>query len=126
MPLARIDVPRGMKAEDRAAAGAIVYEALRATLDVPEHDHFQVIAEHAEGDLVIDETYLGIARTAAAILIQVTLNDGRSVERKKASFEAVADGMNQRLGMRREDVVISLVETKKENWSFGNGVAQYA
>jgi hypothetical protein len=24
-----------------------------------------------------------------------------------------------------EDVFISLVEVKKENWSFGNGIAQY-
>lgn len=66
MPLARIDVPKGMKAEDRAAIGGIVYEAMRATLNVPEHDRFQVIAEHAEGDLVIDKTYLGIGRSAAA------------------------------------------------------------
>ena len=29
-------------------------------------------------------------------------------------------------GVRPEDVFISLVEVKKENWSFGNGIAQYA
>jgi hypothetical protein len=28
--------------------------------------------------------------------------------------------------MRREDVVINLVEVAKENWSFGGGIAQYA
>jgi phenylpyruvate tautomerase PptA (4-oxalocrotonate tautomerase family) len=26
----------------------------------------------------------------------------------------------------KEDVFINLVEVKKENWSFGNGIAQYA
>jgi hypothetical protein len=30
------------------------------------------------------------------------------------------------LGHRREDVFIGLVEVARENWSFGNGEAQYA
>jgi phenylpyruvate tautomerase PptA (4-oxalocrotonate tautomerase family) len=38
----------------------------------------------------------------------------------------VADGLHERAGMRREDVLVSLVEVRKENWSFGNGEAQYA
>jgi 4-oxalocrotonate tautomerase len=45
---------------------------------------------------------------------------------KKAFYKAVADGLHEHLGLRREDVVINLVEVKKENWSFGNGEAQYA
>jgi len=28
--------------------------------------------------------------------------------------------------VRPEDVFVSLVEVPKENWSFGNGIAQYA
>jgi len=35
-------------------------------------------------------------------------------------------GLKHRLGVRPEDVLINLVEVKKENWSFGNGIAQYA
>ncbi len=56
----------------------------------------------------------------------MTLNEGRTVDVKRAFYKAVADGLHERLGHRREDVIISLVEVKKENWSFGNGVAQYA
>jgi len=126
MPLARIDVPAGRTAEYRSAVGETVYQAMIAVLNVPKDDRFQIIAEHAAGDLVIDADYLGIHRSAEAIVIQVTLNEGRTVEMKKAFFKAVADGLHQRLGLRREDVVISLVEVKKENWSFGNGEAQYA
>ena len=29
-------------------------------------------------------------------------------------------------GLRPEDVFVSLVEVAKENWSLGNGLAQYA
>ena len=126
MPLCRIDVPETMAADDRASAGTIVYDAMRHTLGVPENDHFQVIAAHATGGLVVDKTYLGIARTDAAVIIQVFLNEGRTVEKKQAFFKAVADGLNATIGLRREDVFIHLVETKKENWSFGNGEAQYA
>ncbi|GAB6844175.1 phenylpyruvate tautomerase PptA (4-oxalocrotonate tautomerase family) [Methylorubrum rhodinum] len=126
MPLVRIDLPQGKPPEYRQTVGDVVYEAMRTTLNVPENDRFQVIAEHAAGGLVIDPTYLGIARSADALMIQVTLNAGRSVELKKAFYRAVADGLHERLGLRREDVFISLVEVPKENWSFGNGEAQYA
>jgi 4-oxalocrotonate tautomerase len=56
----------------------------------------------------------------------LTLNEGRTVEQKREFYRKVADGLHQRAGMRREDVFISLVEVTKENWSFGNGEAQYA
>ena len=126
MPLVRIDLPQGKPPEYRHGVGDVVYEAMRTTLNVPENDRFQVITEHAPGGLVIDPTYLGIARGAEALIIQVTLNAGRSVELKKAFYRAVADGRHERLGLRREDVFINLVEVPKENWSFGNGEAQYA
>jgi 4-oxalocrotonate tautomerase len=126
MPLARIDLPAGKDSEYHYAIGDIVYEAMITVLNVPKGDRFQVITEHSPGDLVIDSNYLGIQRTADAIVIQVTLNEGRTVEMKKAFYKAVADGLYGRLQLRREDVVISLVEVKKENWSFGNGEAQYA
>ena len=126
MPLARIDLPKGTTADYRSAVGDTVYNAMISVLNVPQDDRFQVIAEHAGADLVIDADYLGIHRSPDAIVIQVTLNEGRSVEMKRAFYKAVADGLHERLALRREDVVINLVEVKKENWSFGNGEAQYA
>jgi 4-oxalocrotonate tautomerase len=126
MPIARIDLPAGKTAEYHRAVGDIVYEAMITALNVPKHDRFQIIAEHAAADLIIDSDYLGIHRTANAVVIQVTLNEGRTLEVKKAFYKALADGLHLRLGLRREDVLINLVEVKKENWSFGNGEAQYA
>jgi phenylpyruvate tautomerase PptA (4-oxalocrotonate tautomerase family) len=125
MPLARIDLPAGKPAGYGRAVADVVYEAMIATLNAPKDDRFQIIAEHGRDTLIIDPSYLGIARGADALIIQLTLNEGRTVEAKKAFYKAVADGLNARLGLRREDVVINLVEVKKENWSFGNGVAQY-
>ena len=126
MPLARIDLPAGKPADHVRTAADVVYEAMVATLNAPKDDRFQVISEHAPETLRIDPTYLGVKRSAEAMIIQLTLNEGRTVEAKKAFYQAAADGLHERVGLRREDVFISLVEVKKENWSFGNGLAQYA
>jgi len=126
MPLVRIDLPRGKSSEYRRTLGDVVYEAMIQTINVPANDRFQIITEHPPEELIIDRTYLGIERSADCVLIQVTLNEGRSTELKKAFYRAIADGLNQRLGLRKQDVFINLVEVKKENWSFGNGEAQYA
>ncbi len=125
MPFVRIDLPAGKPPEYRRAVADVIYDAMRATLKVPEDDRFQVIAEHAAENLLIDPGYLGIARSAEAMMVQITLSEGRSLEQKQAFYQAVADGLNARVGLRREDVSINLVEVKKENWSFGNGVAPY-
>lgn len=125
MPLVRIDLPQGKPESYSTAVGDAVYDAMVKVLNVPENDRFFVITAHPRNELVIDPTYLGIQRSEECILIQLTLNSGRTVEMKKAFYKAVADGLHEKVGLRREDVVISLVEVPKENWSFGNGEAQY-
>ncbi len=126
MPLIRIDVPRGKPSEYRQTLRDVVYETLNEVIGVPDGDRFEVLAEHDPPDLDISPDYLGIERSADAILIQIRLNEGRSVEVKRAFYAAVVRALHERLGLRPEDVLVNLVEVKKENWSFGNGVAQYA
>lgn len=126
MPLVRIDLVKGKSPDYRRAIGEVVYEAMLETINVPKNDRFQVITEHSPEDFVYDPNYLDVPRCNDCIFIQVTLNGGRTLNQKKAFYEAVANGLHERLKMRREDVLISLVEVAKENWSFGNGIAQYA
>lgn len=126
MPFARIDLAQGKSAEYRRTIGEVVYEGIIGPLAAPKDDRFQVITEHPPEDVIADPSYLGIARTADCVFIQLTMNAGRSIDQKRAFYRFVADGLHERLGLRREDVFISLVEVSKENWSFGNGEAQYA
>jgi phenylpyruvate tautomerase PptA (4-oxalocrotonate tautomerase family) len=126
MPLARIDLPAGKPADYGRAVADVVYEAMIATLNAPKDDRFQVISAHTRDTLLIDPTYLGIDRSVDALIIQLTLNEGRTVDVKKAFYRTVADGLHDRVGLRREDIIINLIEVKKENWSFGNGIAHYA
>lgn len=126
MPLVRISLMRGRPKGFGKRAGEIVYGAMVETINVPAQDNFQIITQHSKNSLIYDPTYLDIPRTDGVILIQITLNEGRTVELKKAFYRTVAECLHKELGVRMEDVFISLVEVKKENWSFGNGIAQYA
>lgn len=126
MPLVRIDLMRGKSVQFRKTLGEIVYKAMRDVINVPDGDKFQVITEHAPEDLNVSESYLGNQYSKDVILIQITLNLGRSIELKKAFYKRIVDDAHEQLKVRPDDVVINLVETAKENWSFGNGVAQYA
>ena len=126
MPLVRISLMQGKPAEFRRRVGEIVYQTMTDTINVPQKDNFQIITEHDENSLVYDPEYLDIQRTDSIVIIQITLNAGRTVEIKKAFYKRLAERLHSLLGIRMEDVFISLVEVKKENWSFGNGIAQYA
>jgi 4-oxalocrotonate tautomerase len=125
MPLVRIDLLEGKTPEYREQVGQIVYRAMAESLNVPHNDRFQVITEHGRTGLQFDRTYLGVQRSDDCIFIQVTLNAGRTIEAKQRFYKAVADGLHEQLKLRREDVLINLVEVRKEDWSFGNGAAQY-
>ena len=125
MPLVRIDLRKGKPTVYREAIGRIVHEAL-VSVGVPKDDRFQIISEHDATNFVFDPDYLGVRRSEDLVIIQITWNEGRTLEQKKALYKAIADGLAGKLSLRREDVFINLVEVRRENWSFGNGVAQYA
>lgn len=125
MPLVRIDLLKGKDSTYRQEVGRTVYDAL-VSVGVPANDRFQVVQEHEADGLLFDADYLGIHRTEDLVIIQITWNEGRNTDQKRALYKAIADGLTSRLGLRREDIFINLIEVKKENWSFGNGEAQYA
>jgi 4-oxalocrotonate tautomerase len=126
MPLVRIDLAKGKSPEYGRQVGQIVYHALTDVMNAPKDDLFQIITEHPQAGLQFDRDFLGIHRSDDCIFVQITLNSGRTVEMKRRFYKAVADGLHESLKLRREDVFINLVEVPKENWSFGNGEAQYA
>jgi 4-oxalocrotonate tautomerase len=126
VPLVRIDLPASETADYAKSVADVVYITMVEVLDVPEHDNFQVITQHTPDTLIVDPHYLGIERGPHALIIDITLNEGRDIDLKKAFFRALADALHDKVGIRQEDVVIGLTDVKKENWSFGNGEAQYA
>jgi hypothetical protein len=87
MPLVRIDLLQGKPAEFRRRVGEIVYQTMIDTIDVPSKDNFQIITEHSKDSLIYDPEYLNIQRTDGIVIVQITLNEGRNVERKKAFYQ---------------------------------------
>jgi phenylpyruvate tautomerase PptA (4-oxalocrotonate tautomerase family) len=127
MPFVRINLSRDASPEVARNISDVVYESMTAIAKVPPHDKFQVITRHAPDELIYPtEDYLGLQYTPNIVFIQVTWNTGRSTEVKKAFYRAVADGIHEKAGLRKEDVWINLVDVNREDWSFGNGDMQYA
>jgi 4-oxalocrotonate tautomerase len=125
MPLVRIDLVKGKSETYRQAIGEAVYQAL-LSIGVPEDDRFQVINEHEPANLIFAKSYLGVEHTDDLAIIQITFNEGRTTAQKQALFKAIAEGIHAATSLGVGDVFVSLLEVKRENWSFGNGVAQYA
>lgn len=126
MPLVRVDLRRGKSAAYLTAVRNGIYTAMHEAFAVPENDRFILVSQYDAEGFDYDPGYLDIQRSDDLVIIQVTCNNTRGVEQKKAFYKAVADNLAVDPGVRPEDVLINLVETAKENWSFGNGIAQYA
>ena len=126
MPLVRIALRRGKSPAHLAALRNGVYQAMCETFNVPEHDRFILVSQHDADQFDFDSNYLGIARSDDLVIVQITCNSGRTLEQKQALYRGIAEKFSADPGLRPEDVFINLVEVAKENWSFGNGVAQYA
>ncbi len=125
MPFVRIDLGRSA-ARDLSAVGNCVHRALVETLGVPEGDHFQVITGHEPDEIVYDPSFLGIRRTGGIVYIQITLAVGRDTELKKALYRRISELLDAECAVRPADVFITLLEIPSENFSFGEGQAQYA
>jgi 4-oxalocrotonate tautomerase len=126
MPLVRVSLRKGKSDDYKKAIGDGVYQALRETFAVPDEDRFVTVSEHSASEFQFSKTYMDIARTDDLVFLQITVSNTRTIEQKKALFARIAELLSQQPGLRKEDVFINLLEVEKENWSFGNGVAQYA
>ncbi|MCA3631619.1 MAG: tautomerase family protein [Methylobacterium sp.] len=123
MPFVRIDLNSAVpQAMHRPIADA-VHEALIEAIAIPPDDRFQVVSVRQEG-MIYDRHFQNIARSDSMVMVEIHLSPGRSTEKKQALYAGIAAKIAS-LGHRPEDILIHLVETVRENWSFGNGIAQY-
>ena len=125
MPYVRIELPSTIAREDAHRIGDAVHDAMVETIAVPVDDKFQVITQHPAGAIVCTPEYLGVKHTARALFIQIFLAPGRTLQQKRALYAKIAKDVSHAADVSPSDVLISLVETLRENWSFGDGVAHY-
>ena len=126
MPLVTISLRKGRTAEAVRAISDGVHQALVTQANVPSDDRFHIIHELEETALIAHPSYGGVERSQGLVIIEITLNAGRTIEVKKNLYADIAARLLQSADVRGDDVLISLIEVTKENWSFGGGRATYA
>ena len=125
MPFVQIDLRAGTSFDDRKALSDAVHRAMVEVLEVPQRDRFQILTEHDGAHFVYDPGYLDISRGDGLVFVRITLSKGRSTETKQRFYARLVELVVERPGMRREDLMVTLIENAREDWSFGNGEAQY-
>jgi 4-oxalocrotonate tautomerase len=125
MPVTRIAMRQGKTARYKRALLDEIYEAMRETVAIQDGDRFMAITEHGD-DAFAYGAFLGVDRSDDLVQIQVFWAPGKSVEAKLAMYRRIVERLGESPGVRPEDVLISVVETAAENWSFGNGEAQFS
>jgi len=127
MPLVAITLRKGKPSEFLQKVGGAIHDALVAHAKIPAEDRFQVFHEVEAGNIVADPSFAGsnrVSRSDAMLIIQITLNEGRTDEVKTALYADIASRLAA-IGVRPDDVFINLLEVKKQNWSMAGGLMTY-
>ena len=126
MPLVKLYLRKGKSRDYLRSIADAVHEALVSQANVPPDDRFQIIQELDEKALISHPSYGAVSRSTDLIIVEITLNAGRTLDVKKNLYADIAKRLQDAADVRPDDVMISLVEVTKENWSFGGGHATYA
>lgn len=124
MPLVRIDLVRGRSPEEVRRLADTVQEVMLDVFAAPPGDRYQVIHQHDAGEIIAEDTGLGIERTDGVTIVQVT-QQGRGREQKEALYAALAKRLDEEGLVRPTDLIVSVVRNEQEDWSFGHGRAQF-
>ncbi len=124
MPLLRIDVIEGRSEAELKELLDAIHCAMLAAFKVPERDRYQIVHEHPAAEMRIEDTGLGIPRTERVVMVQVTTRPRSRLE-KQNFYELLCQELARRCGMKASDVVVSITQNNDEDWSFGNGRAQF-
>jgi phenylpyruvate tautomerase PptA (4-oxalocrotonate tautomerase family) len=124
MPLLRIDLIKGRSEAELKELLDAIHSAMLAAFKVPERDRYQIVHQHPPAEMRIEDTGLGIPRTEAMVMVQVTTRPRTRLE-KQNFYEVLCQELVQRCGIKASDVVVAITQNADEDWSFGYGRAQF-
>lgn len=124
MPLVRIDVVEGRSDDQLKSILNATHSALVAAFRIPERDRYQILNEHQAQHFLMEDTGLGIERSANRVLVQVTTRP-RPQRAKQNFYHLLCDSLEKECGIDEADVMVSMVTNADEDWSFGHGRAQF-
>jgi len=127
MPVFHAHLPKGrFSREQKIAIGNALNLSLVVALNIPPGDRFVMLSEHGDDELFIDPTFMGMQRTANAMIITVYIGAHRPAGDKNALMAEICRQLGQAADISPDDIFIALVPVPNENFSFGRGVAQLA
>ena len=124
MPLIRVDLIEGRSPDEIKELLDATHRMLVSAFKIPQRDRYQVVHEHPPSHFVVEDTGLGIRRTQKCVVIQVTTRP-RKREAKETFYRMLCCELEKTCGIPPSDVVVSIVTNGDEDWSFGNGRAQF-
>jgi phenylpyruvate tautomerase PptA (4-oxalocrotonate tautomerase family) len=124
MPLLRVDVYEGRSKRQLKDLLDALHRAMLAAFKVPERDRYQIVHEHKPSRMIMEDTGLDIPRTKNFVFVQVTTRP-RSREMKEAFYRLAVEELERSCEIAPSDVMINMVTTTDEDWSFGMGRAQF-
>src|SRR5258705_1401646 len=110
MPLAKIHIRKGRRAEEKRAITDAVQASLIATLDIPEQDRFQLIEEYEDDHFIHTDAFLGLTYTRDLLMIEIALTEGRSDALKQALLADLNQRLVETADVRPDDVVVLIYE----------------
>ncbi|MDE1994549.1 MAG: tautomerase family protein [Rhizobiaceae bacterium] len=123
MPFLRIDAYRGRSKSEVADLLDTIHRAVVEAFEVPERDRYQLYQEHDADHFIVQDTGLGIDRSRRTIVISM-VSRPRETERKQLFYALLVEKLGP-LGLKPEDIMVSIVVNGDADWSFGLGRAQF-
>ncbi|GAA1434990.1 tautomerase family protein [Microlunatus lacustris] len=124
MPLVRIDVQSGRTPAELRRLADVVQDVMLEVFGAPPRDRYQIITEHPVGQIITEDTGLGLERSDGVTVIQI-VQQGRTTAQKTAAYAELASRLESDCGVRPEDLVVSVTANERADWSFGLGRAQF-
>lgn len=128
MPFVHVYYPKSQWEEkELREVSEEIHKSLMIYFNIPTEDYFQLFSPYALGQFYYHSNYLlehKAKRTDRMILVSITCASGRTAEQKTGLYQAIADAFKEYLNIPIENIFITLNETHRENWSFGQGKAQ--
>jgi phenylpyruvate tautomerase PptA (4-oxalocrotonate tautomerase family) len=124
IPLIRIDLIEGRDQESLKKLLDVIHTAVVEAFDVTERDRYQIVHEHPENHMIIEDTGLKINRTRNLVVISI-VSKARSQEKKQRLYALLDEKLEDKCGIASTDLMVSIVENNDAVWSFGLGEAQF-
>ena len=119
MPFVTINVLEGKGKDYIKKVSDSVNEAVIETMAFPDDDRYQVVHQLTEDCM----QYQG--RQEDRVMMHLVMRSGRSNKAKQAFYKRVVEYLNERVGIKPENVFITITENHDVDFSFKDGIAQF-